>query len=82
MKGWEGVESRGVKTSNSLCHGQQIVPVHTLVLPNLVVRTDTAGVDHDPPLRVRLGVEEVVALGAEMEVSLGLYRWFASVQTG
>ena len=51
-------------------HREQIVPVHTLVLPNLVVRADAARVDHDAPVGVRLGVEQVVAFRAEVEGSL------------
>ena len=51
---------------NSLGDCEQIVPVHTLVLANFVVGADAASVDHDAALRVCLGVEEVVALGAEM----------------
>ena len=53
-----------------LCHRQQVIPVHTLVLANLVVCAYAASVDHDAALRVCLGVEEVVALGAEMERGL------------
>ena len=51
-------------------HREQIVPVHTLVLPDLVVRADAARVDHDAPVGVRLGVEQVVAFRAEVEGSL------------
>ena len=51
-------------------HREQIVPVHTLVLPDLVVRADAARVDHDAPVGVRLGVQQVVAFRAEVEGSL------------
>ena len=56
-----------------LCDREQIVAVHTLVLPNLVIRADTACIHHDTALRIRLGVEEVVALGAKVEGSLGAW---------
>ena len=55
---------------SSPSHRQQIIPVNALVLPNLIVCADTASVDHDTSLRVRLGVEQVVAFGAEMKRSL------------
>ena len=55
---------------SSPSHRQQVIPVNALVLPNLIVCADTASVDHDTSLRVRLGVEQVVAFGAEMKRSL------------
>jgi len=50
-----------------LCNGQQIVPVHALVLANLVVLTDPATVDHDSAGRVGFWIEQVVAFGAKVE---------------
>lgn len=62
--------TRRVYDGYVLRHREQIVPVHTLVLANLVVGTDATCVDHDPALRVRLRIEEVVALGAEVKGGL------------
>ena len=61
----------GEKTGhNAPRDSKQVIPVHTLVLPNLVVRADATSIDHNTPLRVCLRVEEVVALGAEVEGGL------------
>ena len=61
---------RKTVTRNSLCNSKQVVPVHTLVLPDLIIGANTARVDHNAALWICLGVEEVVALGAEMERGL------------
>jgi len=50
-----------------LCDSQQIVPVHTFVLANLVVITDPAGVDHDSTCGVSFWIEQVVTFGAKVE---------------
>lgn len=55
------------RTRYSLCNRQQVVPVHTLILANLVVHADPTGIDHDASLLVGLGVEEVVTFRAEVE---------------
>ena len=55
---------------NVLCDRQQVVPIHTLVLPDLIIGANTARVDHNAALWICLGVEEVVALGAEVEGGL------------
>ena len=57
---------RDSKSGNSLGDREQIVPVYTLVLANLVIGANAACIDHNAALRVCLGVQEVVALGAEM----------------
>lgn len=51
----------------SLGDSEQVVPIHALVLTDLVVLANAARVHHDTPLRVRLWVEQVVALRAEVE---------------
>ena len=51
-------------------HREQIVPVHTLVLPDLIVGTYPACIEHYAALRVRFGVQEVVAFGAEVQGGL------------
>lgn len=54
----------------SLCDCKQIIPVDTLVLPNFVISTNAACVDHDATIWVRLRVEKVVAFGAEVKRGL------------
>lgn len=56
----------GLQNEHSLRNREQIISVYTLVLPILVVGADTAGIDHDTTIRVGLGVEQVVAFGAEV----------------
>ena len=51
---------------------KQIIPVHALVLPNLIVCTYPARVEHYAALGIRLGVQEIVAFGAEVQRGL----WF------
>ena len=53
-----------------LCDGQQVIPVDALVVADLVVLADAAGIDHYTPLLVCFWVEEVVAFRAEMERGL------------
>ena len=67
---WDGEGIRSQRRGNTPCHCQQIIPIHTLVLANLVVCAYAASVDHDATLRVRLGVQKVVAFRAEVKRSL------------
>jgi hypothetical protein len=62
--------SQAVEKLHSLGNRQQVIPIHTLVLVNLVIITYPACVDHDAPLWVGLWIQQVVALGAEMQRSL------------
>ena len=73
----EGARARRArgKGEHVLCHCEQVVPVHALVLSDLVVRADAACVDHHSPLGVGFGVQEVVALGAEVEGGLSVEIW-------
>lgn len=54
----------------ALGHRQQIIPVHTLVLADLVVLTYPTSVDHDATVLVRFRIEQVVALRTKMQRSL------------
>jgi hypothetical protein len=60
-------EEAGTEWSDALGDSEQIVPIHALVLDELVVRAHAARVHHDAPLLVRLRVQQVVALRAEVE---------------
>lgn len=53
-----------------LCHGQQIVPVDTLVVTKLIIIADSTSVDHDPARWVGFWVEQVVTFGTKVERSL------------
>lgn len=55
------------KKKNALCNSQQIVPVYTFVLPNLIVCTYAACIDHDATLLVSFRIQQVVAFRTEME---------------
>jgi len=55
------------RTEITLCNGQEIVPVDTLVVTALVVVADPASVDHVPASRIGFWVEQVVTFGTEVE---------------
>lgn len=50
-------------------HRQQIIPVHTLVLADLVVLTYPASVDHNATVLVRFRIKQVVALRTKVQGS-------------
>ena len=53
---------------NSLCDVQKVVPINQAVVHSLVdIWADTTRVDHSSTLLLRLGVQEVVALRAEVK---------------
>lgn len=47
--------------NHSLCDGQQVIPVHAFVFPDLIVGTYSACIHHNTALLVCFGVEQVVA---------------------
>ena len=57
---------RVYQAGHVLCDRQQIVPIHALVLSNLVIVAYPARVDHDSPLGVCLGIEQVIAFRAKV----------------
>lgn len=54
--GFDDHDSGAAQKRHSLCNRQQVVPVHTLVVTNLIVGAYPAGIDHYPTLLVRLRV--------------------------
>lgn len=49
---------------------EQVVPVNTFIVPNLIVPAYPAGIYHDTALRIGFRVKEIVALRAKVQRGL------------
>ena len=62
--------TREANNKNALCNSQQIIPIPTLILPNLVIVADPTREHHHAALLVGFWVQHVVAFGAEVKRGL------------